>query len=57
VHPREEAVRTLEELAGRQLTWLPSVVTIEVLVDKLHMLRVLASTTAPVALRPLLTSR
>jgi len=57
VHPREEAVRTLEELAGRQLTWLPSVVTIEVLVDKLHMLRVLAGTTAPAARRPLLTPR
>lgn len=57
VHPREEAVRTLEELAGRHLVWLPSDATIEALLDQLHALRALAGTTAPPATRPLLTPR
>jgi len=46
VHPREDAVRDVEEIAGRSLVWLPSAATIDVLLDKLHLLRALVAAEA-----------
>ncbi len=58
VHPREQAVRDLEEVAGRPLIWLPSAATIETLLDKLHALRALAVVEAEtVVVRPPLSPR
>lgn len=57
VHPRQEAVRLLEEIAGRQLAWLPADATIDILLDLLHALRVLVAESTETAARPSLTNR
>jgi len=57
VHPREEAVRELEQVAGRSLVWLPATLPIEVLLDKLHTLRGLVATAAAQGTRQALTDR
>lgn len=58
VHPREDAIRDLSEIAGRSLGWFPSNATIDILLDKLHMLRALAAAdTAGAVARPALTPR
>jgi DNA-binding NarL/FixJ family response regulator len=55
VHPRQQAVRDLEQVVGRALVWWPADFTVFSLLDKLYMLRALAFTTA--AERPALTPR
>ncbi len=57
VHPREGAVRELEQVAGRSLVWLPATLPIEVLLDKVHALRGLVATASTQGARPGLTDR
>jgi len=57
VHPRETAVRDLEEIAGRALVWLPAGATLQDLADKLQVLRALAAAEATKPPRPALTNR
>lgn len=57
VHPRQEAIHMLEEIAGRPLTWLPADATITILLDLLHALRALVTVCATAPARPSLTKR
>lgn len=57
VHPREQAVRDLEQVAGRPLVWFSTTSTLPDLLDKLHLLRAIAAQAADAPVRPPLTER
>jgi len=57
VHPREQAVRDLEAVAGRQVVWFSTTSTPIDLQDKLQLLRTIATEPTEMWERPILTER